>query len=118
MHVTADMFSGRPNPVWELDASEAAEVAALLRGLPSSRDATTLEAEGLGYRGFVVTGAAEALGGCEEVRVKHGQVLARCAGARRGFADPERRLERRLVESARRHLDAELAATVSQVAGM
>src|SRR5688572_17801214 len=51
--VELDAFSGRPNPEWTLSSAEAAELAALLRGLPALSDSTPPEAP-LGYRGFWV----------------------------------------------------------------
>ena len=117
MRVTADVFSGRPNPEWTLDEREAEEVGTLFRALGEARGAAP-EPPGLGYRGFVVAGGEARLDGCGEVRAFQGHVTARCGGAARLLADGERRLERRLLESAGRHLDPELATTLREVAGM
>ena len=68
MHVEADLFSGRPNPGWTLDAREAEEFSRLFRGLPEG-GAGRQPFEGLGYRGMVVRGAEA----CEEVRVRGGR---------------------------------------------
>ena len=47
------MFSGRPNPSWELDASEAAQLqAAVNRLVPAP---TLALPQGLGFRGLVCT---------------------------------------------------------------
>jgi hypothetical protein len=59
MLVELDLFSGRPNPRWELDARGRDHLAQLLRRLRPAAAAADLP--GLGYRGFVWrdgTGAA------------------------------------------------------------
>ena len=51
MRVELDMFSGRPNPVWQLDAVAEQELLELERALqPAGRLAN--EPPALGYRGF------------------------------------------------------------------
>ncbi len=54
MNVELDAFSGRPNPRWTLEASTAAEVASMLKSLPTTPP-VTLESR-LGYRGFILHG--------------------------------------------------------------
>ncbi len=55
LRITADIFSGRPDPVWEVD--EERQARATLRALTSDRDLLT-EAEpaqgNLGFRGFLI----------------------------------------------------------------
>jgi hypothetical protein len=55
LRITADIFSGRPNPIWEV--SDESEARATLRALTADRDLLT-ETEptqgGLGFRGFVI----------------------------------------------------------------
>jgi hypothetical protein len=58
--VTLNIFSGRPNPAWELTEDEATELADRL----ASIDRTTLMkppgiAGGLGYRGFTIESVRE-----------------------------------------------------------
>ena len=51
--VELDIFSGRPNPSWELSSGEVSELARKMTGLiPASKPAT---ANNLGYRGFIVS---------------------------------------------------------------
>jgi|SRR5262245_5774353 len=52
MIVELDVFSGRPNPRWELDGDSAESLRRLIGGLPPTADAPP-EPPGLGYRGFV-----------------------------------------------------------------
>lgn len=59
MLVELDLFSGRPNPRWELDARGRDHLAQLQRRLRPARAGA--DPPGLGYRGFVWrdgTGAA------------------------------------------------------------
>lgn len=60
MEVELDLFSGRPNPRWELNAEEAATLADRLRDLP--RGLRGGEPPSLGYRGFVVHNPKRELG--------------------------------------------------------
>jgi hypothetical protein len=46
-----DIYSGRPNPRWDLTEAETAHLHELLRNLPQSGEAVELK---LGYRGFVL----------------------------------------------------------------
>ena len=103
MRVEADLFSGRPNPSFTLDAGQADAVAALLRGLRPGGEPR--EPPGLGYRGFVVRDASAALPGCTELRAFQGVVAAECGGERRVLADPGRTVERRLMELGHAHLE-------------
>lgn len=51
----ADVFSGRENPTWQLDATAQAALDACL-AKASSASATTPPAMGLGFRGLIVHG--------------------------------------------------------------
>lgn len=55
MRVELDVFSGRPNPRWELDEETAVALRRLLSRLAVTTD-TPPEQPGLGYRGFVFAG--------------------------------------------------------------
>ncbi len=100
MQVEADVFSGRPNPRWTLDAAAAAELARRLAELPPAPPAAPFE--GLGYRGLVVTGLE---GECDEVRVHGGRVRAECGGETRTRADAGRALERWLLATGEGSLE-------------
>jgi len=55
MEVELDVFSGRPNPKWELNTGDTRK---LQTKLDSLTEQTTPAADpGLGYRGFVLRGA-------------------------------------------------------------
>src|SRR5262245_54099195 len=53
MHVEIDVYSGRPNPSFELSEALSKEFARMLEKL--SRATREAAEPGLGYRGFVVT---------------------------------------------------------------
>ena len=71
IEVELDVFSGRPNPRWDLDADTEAEVLAILQ-----RDAHAAASApapvGLGYRGFVLRISGGTLLSAREVRVCQG----------------------------------------------
>jgi hypothetical protein len=52
--VEMDVFSGRPNPSWELDSSEAGELLKQLFPLPEADKNKAEFNDGLGYRGFII----------------------------------------------------------------
>ena len=96
MRVTVDLFSGRPNPTFELEPDEAERIRRLLGSLPPAPEgATPAEPPALGYRGLHVQG--NDLGGV----YVYGPSVVDAGGAR---FDTDRRLERLLLDSARRHL--------------
>ena len=103
MLVELDIFSGRPNPRWELSDTEAATVRELIDALAPAPAAAPPVPPGLGYRGFRIDDVATAFRGFVRAR---GRVLA----------DPQRRVERFLVEhlppeheSLRSAIESELA---------
>jgi len=89
MVVELDAFSGRPNPRWVLTESEAAELARLITSLPPAPGGASLRPPGLGYRGFRLEGSAG-----EAYQAYRGLVES----PDRVFADPDRRVERFLLE--------------------
>jgi hypothetical protein len=52
--VELDLFSGRPNPTWELDDLEARQLQRLIE-IPPPTHLPPPESPGLGYRGFQVS---------------------------------------------------------------
>ena len=88
MIVELDVFSGRPNPRWQLDETRAREVAEQHQRLAATAEQPS-EPPGLGYRGFVYT--------------LEGSVWRAWSGfvtsAERTLADPDRSVERLLLAS-------------------
>jgi hypothetical protein len=104
LQIELDAFSGRPNPRWELTGAQAAEFLTLLRALPPAQG-SHFTAEGLGYRGFVVSANDGQVNGYDDIRVYRGTVLSRRGNRAETFSDPERILEHWLLRSARSHVD-------------
>src|SRR5690242_3486970 len=90
MRVTVDVFSGRPNPSFDLDPDEADGIRQAIGSLPAST-AGRPEPPDLGYRGWTI----------EDERLGRVHVYGENVGDR---ADASRSLERLLLASARRHL--------------
>ncbi|MDX6448354.1 MAG: hypothetical protein QOG29_1140 [Gaiellaceae bacterium] len=86
MVVELDVFSGRPNPRWELDEPTANPLRRLLSQLTVA-GVTPPEPPGLGYRGFVVADDGR------ELRAYNGYVT----GSDVVLADPARAVERFLL---------------------
>jgi hypothetical protein len=51
--VEIDVYSGRPNPSWELGPADSRALGELVRRLPHARGAGDYR-DGLGFRGFIV----------------------------------------------------------------
>ncbi|HEY6877863.1 MAG TPA: hypothetical protein VI299_07575 [Polyangiales bacterium] len=100
MRVEADIFSGRPNPVWTLSAAESGEFGKLLARLGKSalRDPAP---DGLGYRGFHVSGLAQ----YQRVTVWRELVRTDSSEGTVQWSDESRAAETFLMTTAQRHLD-------------
>jgi len=70
MQVILNVFSGRPDPSWELTSQDASELARRLLGLVPARQ--TLPESGLGYRGLIVANPDRLAGLPVQVLVFHG----------------------------------------------
>ena len=114
MQVEIDIHSGRPNPVWRLDAAQSVELHAKLRALDSA-SAGTLP-DGLGYRGLRVRPEADGerdAAPAGVIEIGAGRVhLMRADGTTRQLADTGRALERWLIETARGRIDEALRQMV------
>jgi len=100
--VTLDIFSGRPNPTWQLAGAAAEDLARRLRAAPAVTPAAPrpVAPPDLGYRGFVLR--PEAAGEAEhETRVYGGLI----AGPQGEQLDSGRQLERWLLATAGDRLD-------------
>jgi hypothetical protein len=98
MHVEIDVFSGRPNPAFELSVDEAKHLLALLEGLPEIPP--TADEDALGYRGMNVTIAkGDDNNPVRRIRVSGGVVAIGRATGTRYFRDT-RAVEKWLIERA------------------
>jgi hypothetical protein len=107
MRVELDVFSGRPNPHWDLTPQEAVEFCRLFQGLPEGKVDPPTD-QGLGYRGLTVTSAKDLVEGCREIVVFRERVLARCDAKMLQFIDKDRMLERWLLQTGKGRLDDSL----------
>lgn len=107
--VTLGIYSGRPDPSWDLTAAEAAAVVNVIDRLPTVT-ATPPEG-GLGYHGFTLlirrAGEADAT-----LIAYRGTVASPGAGLRPYLADPGRTLERQLLDAGRSALTPDEIAVV------
>lgn len=121
MRIEIDIFSGRPNPAWELDAQEADELLARLRALPPSEAAEL--PEGLGYRGLKLDAAAAHASGLPGktlrlLEVAGGVVrLQEAGGALSHHADGGQALECWLLATAQGRIDEALRQMALAAAG-
>ena len=109
MRVEVDIYSGRPNPVWELTQAQAAEFMARLAQLPEAQGAGG--PGDLGYRGLIVS--ADGLEGVDRVEIRSGIVrVERTDGSSRNYLDGGRALERWTVEQSREKLPSDFVGAV------
>jgi hypothetical protein len=94
------IFSGRPDPEWDLGAEELKGVLEGVRAVAAGEDANPPPTGGLGYRGFLLEGPALA-----EVRTEAATVFRGVVTMLRGQKGTHRRdtgdLERTLLRQAR-----------------
>lgn len=104
VRVEADLFSGRPNPAWELSAEQARSFLETLRELPA-REGRSFEApDALGYRGIVAAFDLDTEGAVT-ARFHRGTVYWKAESSFRELTDENRHLERWLVETGGPSLD-------------
>jgi hypothetical protein len=103
MLIELDVFSGRPNPRWELDEQSAAALRAL-EGRLAASDVAPPESPGLGYRGFVYRVDDDV----------HRAALGWVRTPRELLADPALTIERFLLQ----RIPPEHAAVATRVAGV
>jgi hypothetical protein len=103
MRVQIDMFSGRPNPSWEITAQEAEQVKAMVRQLPERQAAA--RPEQLGYRGLILHGDGVRDLGSTRILIGGGIVIVEGFQGVRYLSDPDRGLERQIFQTGRTRLD-------------
>jgi hypothetical protein len=106
VRVTLGIYSGRADPTWTLAGAEAAAVEHAIQALPEA--AGSPPEGGLGYHGFTV-----ARGG-SNVTAYLGTVWAGGGGPQVIRQDPERTVERLLLELGRTELTPEEIAEVER----
>ncbi len=101
--VEADLFSGRPNPKWELSGTLSARLISDAAQLPVIEHQEMFD--GLGYRGFLVSFDQEEDTETIVWRVKGKVLQINQAGTTVYKKDESRSIENRLLESAMPYLD-------------
>lgn len=104
MRVQLDIFSGRPNPEWELGADEIERIEAMLADLPELVPISRPADEPLGYRGFRILDPGRE----RTVIVRGGTVEIRSARGVTTVQDEYPQLEQALVEIARVHVEPDV----------
>jgi hypothetical protein len=122
MDVEVDLYSGRPNPRFTLGSGATAELTHRLETLPPAGESARPH-EGLGYRGLhVQAGSTDSDTDADivtdivtEIVVSGGLVTVRNPdGSMRRLKDPERALERWLLDRGAADLDPNVVATIRQ----
>jgi hypothetical protein len=103
MRVQIDMFSGRPNPSWDITSQEADQVRLLFRQLPERTAGA--RPERLGYRGLIVNGDGVRDLGLTRILIGGGVVIAEGFQGVRYLSDADRGLERQIFHTGRTRLD-------------
>jgi hypothetical protein len=102
--VTIDVFSGRPNPVYRLQASELSRVQAMLsRAKPSAetKEETKVFPPGrLGYRGVLIRQSGEGRGVQSSIRVRANDILQESSSGRTWLNANDVALEEYLLDLA------------------
>ncbi len=103
--VELDIFSGRPNPTWELSQEQERELRERIARLPRAQDGSFPNP--LGYRGItaVLSGPGGVDGGGESIRLFAGSVRHQTPGATIFLNDADRQVERWLAETGAPHLE-------------
>jgi hypothetical protein len=100
MRIELNAFSGRENPTWNLTDEQAKEFATALDALKAGDPGKPLK-DGLGYRGFKVTGFRD----YDELVVWNDVVQGTRAGKTTRWHDKDRALERLLLKTSKAHVD-------------
>lgn len=103
LRVILDIFSGLPNPQWQLGAEQSLAMVTLVSGLSAAEPNEMPALPDLGYRGFEISGFDT---DCDTYRVFRGYVDA-CGSIMR---DPEKRAELWLLQSGEPILEPGLYA--------
>lgn len=106
--VELDVFSGRANPSWTLSGDDAGQVLDLLRNAPTV-GRRSIE-NNLGYRGFVVEAPEVGI-----IRVQNGIVEVTGENEITYRSDPDRVIERWLLESGRGQLEESVYDIVDEL---
>jgi hypothetical protein len=111
VHVEVDLYSGRPNPAWDLSAADAERFVERLSALTPMRPepgGAPAFFEGLGYRGLKANLHSE--GDFKQIVIADGIVGVQtiATAGRQLWKDSNRELEKWLLGTGKPYLDADL----------
>jgi|GEM_PF-920304 hypothetical protein len=115
LSVEADLFSGRPNPTWQLAPNDIQALQDDLAPLPlRAIPATTFD--GLGYRGFIVRMIGDPQRDTLTIRVYHDIVRIEHSGTTTVYEDVTQKVEHLLMQSARHNVPPDIYAILLSAA--
>jgi hypothetical protein len=110
VRVEVDVYSGRPNPSWDLSAEDVQAFFQRIDALPLApqRSGSSFPEGNLGYRGLKVQATKEDF--VAHIEISRGHVVVDSTGSapKRRLFDPGRSLERWLLQTGRERLDTDL----------
>lgn len=110
VRVEVDVYSGRPNPTWNLSSEDVSAFFRRLDALPRIPKGAQQSTgqEDLGYRGLKVEATKKCLN--IHIEISRGTVVIRRSHSapESRFSDPHRLLEKWLLETGREYIDADL----------
>ncbi|MFM2313882.1 MAG: hypothetical protein RLZZ04_3158 [Cyanobacteriota bacterium] len=101
--VELDVFSGQPNPTWNLSASQCAEIEQHIGELPETAGESLQSPPALGYRGLIIH-YEDQQGVRESIRVYRGIVQS----GRLQFRDADRKIEKWLLNTGHSLVDSNI----------
>jgi hypothetical protein len=107
VQIELDIFSGRPNPTWELDDSEVDQLLGLM-AQRSQEAGRGFDIGGLGYRGFILTVTGQQSGMFDQAHVFRGVIKLTLGASVTYVRDHDREVEYWLLDTAKRHVSEEL----------
>ena len=114
MRVEADVFSGVPNPCWDLTESEIRRLVGMLQNLPE-KETRVLETVGLGYRGYYVSGAKAMDRPFSKLHVYRGTIEVTYPDTIIQLSDKDRKIEYWLLGTGEKHLSGDLFDKISSL---
>ncbi|MBD1874380.1 hypothetical protein H6F75_12880 [Nodosilinea sp. FACHB-131] len=101
--VELDVFSGRPNPVWNLSEAQCAEVEQHIDQLPEVADESLQSLPALGYRGLIIHYENQQ-GVRDFIRIYRGVSQSEEIQ----LQDPDRKLEKWLISTGQDLVDSNM----------
>lgn len=116
MRAELDLYSGRPNPTWDLTPDQVTQLRAQLDRLAETSEGEVRQ--DLGYRGISVTAPQGGSSVLTKVVVSNRIVIVEQGGRTRKLADKDRALERWLFQTSKGQIDAAVYDMVAQELGV